>query len=360
MTYIVFVIFFVYFLTTLIIFFYTLKPDKKGDLNSFPFCSVIISARNEQDNILDCLESLKNQTYPSDKLEVVIINDHSNDSTEILVKEYVDHTENFYLFNAPEEVKGKRQAVIYGIKKAKGDFIFQTDADCRVGENWLSELASSLSENNSISGGFTLIEKPDSIVEKIQALDWIFIQALGSAISRIRKPYSIFGNNMALKRTDYLESGGYEKIKSEILIDYQLVQLMMKNKSCKGKLIFNMDSVVYTKPVKGFKEYLKQRKRWGKGTFNINIGGKLILLLSLFSSVLILVSPLLVKGFLWLFILKVAGDLLVLFNPLRVFKKLDLLFYFIFYEIFHILNTVFLGIVLPFSKKVEWKGRNIR
>ncbi|MFC1726338.1 glycosyltransferase [candidate division KSB1 bacterium] len=360
MNIILFFIFTVYFLISIIVFFATLKKDSKGVLKSLPFISILISARNEEKNILGCLESLKDQSYPPGQFEVIIINDHSADNTESVVKEFIDRTKNFHLLNAPEGVHGKRKALVYGIEKAKGEFLFQIDADCTAGRDWLSELVSSLSEGNSITGGFTLIDKPESVIERIQALDWVYIQSVGTAISRIKKPFSIFGNNMAFKKNDYLDSGGYDKINREILIDYQLVQLMLKNKSNKGKLIFNKGSIVNTKPVKNFFEYLKQRKRWGRGTFNINVGGKLILLTSLISSLMLLVSPFFVKQFIWFFVLKISGDLLILYNPLRFYKRLNLLFYFIFYEIFHILNTVVLGIVLPFSKKVEWKGRELK
>src|SRR5688500_17021379 len=47
--------------------------------------SVIIPARNEEKNILRCLQSINNQTYPSSSFEVIVVNDHSTDDTTAIV-----------------------------------------------------------------------------------------------------------------------------------------------------------------------------------------------------------------------------------------------------------------------------------
>src|SRR3569833_29524 len=50
--------------------------------------SVLIPARNEEKNIRICLDALARQSYPPDLFEVIVIDDHSSDSTAAIVKEF--------------------------------------------------------------------------------------------------------------------------------------------------------------------------------------------------------------------------------------------------------------------------------
>src|SRR4051812_19154096 len=51
--------------------------------------SVIIPARNEQQNILNCIEDLAGQDYPSAMYEIIVVDDHSTDDTAELVDEFI-------------------------------------------------------------------------------------------------------------------------------------------------------------------------------------------------------------------------------------------------------------------------------
>jgi len=69
--------------------------------NQYPFISILIAARNEQDNIIDCLTALEHLTWPKEKFEVLIGNDHSEDNTKILVEDYIKDKSNFQLYSPP-------------------------------------------------------------------------------------------------------------------------------------------------------------------------------------------------------------------------------------------------------------------
>ncbi|MBW8051052.1 MAG: glycosyltransferase, partial [Cytophagales bacterium] len=67
------------------------------NIHKFPFVSILIAARNEQDNIIDCLSALEHLTWPKEKFEVLIGNDHSEDNTKTLVEDYIKDKSNFHL-----------------------------------------------------------------------------------------------------------------------------------------------------------------------------------------------------------------------------------------------------------------------
>lgn len=57
--------------------------------------SVILTTKNEEKNIASCLESIKNQNYPSDKIEIIIVDNDSIDRTKKIALRYTDKVYNF-------------------------------------------------------------------------------------------------------------------------------------------------------------------------------------------------------------------------------------------------------------------------
>ncbi len=55
-----------------------------------PLVSAIITTKNEERNIENCLQSIKNQTYPQEKIEIIVVDNHSSDSTGKIAKKFTD------------------------------------------------------------------------------------------------------------------------------------------------------------------------------------------------------------------------------------------------------------------------------
>ena len=100
--------------------------NKKNDLK----VSVLIAARNEENNIERLLKSLYNQTFAKDLFEVIIIDDHSKDNTLLIVENFikVNNDINLKIFNAEKE--GKKFAISQALHLAHNDLVIVTDADC--------------------------------------------------------------------------------------------------------------------------------------------------------------------------------------------------------------------------------------
>ena len=77
------------------------------------FFSVVIPARNEEENIQPCLRSVLEQQYPLGLLEVIVINDHSTDQTENIIREMQQAHTNLQLINLADHVQGKQFEDVY-------------------------------------------------------------------------------------------------------------------------------------------------------------------------------------------------------------------------------------------------------
>ena len=101
--------------------------------------TVIIPARNEEENIGQLLTALQKQSYPSSLVDVIVVDDHSTDNTAAIVQQYAgvkliqlkDGGINSY----------KKKAIETGIAAATGEMIVTTDADCLPSTNWLKSIA---------------------------------------------------------------------------------------------------------------------------------------------------------------------------------------------------------------------------
>ena len=105
-------------------------------LVSWEMVSVIVPARNEEDNIADCVRDILAQDYDHSSLgfELIVVNDHSEDDTVRVATESAAGDPRFRIINL-EEISGvayKKAAVAAGIRVAKGKWILTTDADCRM------------------------------------------------------------------------------------------------------------------------------------------------------------------------------------------------------------------------------------
>lgn len=109
---------------------------------SFPFFSVVIATKNEEENIEVCLRSLRNQTLPKKLFEIVLVDCNSSDKTRILAKKFTDKVYNLPDVACLEKVKNFRGAQInYGVRKSGGNIIFFPDSDMTFENDLLEEAA---------------------------------------------------------------------------------------------------------------------------------------------------------------------------------------------------------------------------
>ncbi|HET9826012.1 MAG TPA: glycosyltransferase, partial [Chitinophagaceae bacterium] len=109
--------------------------------------SVIIPARNEEQNIATLLQALHNQTYPAHLVEVIVVNDHSTDNTAGIARSFP----RTIVADASDDAinANKKLAIQQGVNTATGKLIIATDADCLPQPGWIETLVSFYERNNS-------------------------------------------------------------------------------------------------------------------------------------------------------------------------------------------------------------------
>lgn len=329
--------------------------------DQLPSISIVVAARNEEKNILSCLGSLDKLIYPVNRLEIILIDDDSSDSTLKISSDFIHGKLKFRVIHLEEndsaKLKGKVRAMAEAIKLSSGEIILTTDADCIVHPLWAKTIASYYVGKVGVVNGYTSQTVKNSF-SGMQAIDFIYLLFIAAGTINLGKPVSCIGNNMSFRKKAYEETGGFEKLPFSVTEDFLLLNSIHKLNKYEVIYPLTKDSLVISKPVPTFRELFDQKKRWAVGGIDTPPIGIGLMFWSFLTNLFLLLTPFFFSAaWLYLIILKVAIDYFVL---LPVHQRLGLqknLKYFPVFQIYYILYVVFLPLTLIFNRKVVWKGR---
>ena len=205
------IVYYLYFFTGVALRNKNLKNGKITVRDNQPPVSVIICAKNEQENLQNFLPSILEQNYPN--FEVIVVNDGSYDDTEDVLNFLSKKYSNLYYTSISNEVKvlsPKKLAITVGIKAAKHDLLVFTDADCRPqSNNWLALMARNFLPKTEFVLGFGDYFTEKSIINHLISFDTLFIamQYLGFAYRG--SPYMGIGRNMAYRKETFFRMRGF-------------------------------------------------------------------------------------------------------------------------------------------------------
>jgi chlorobactene glucosyltransferase len=207
-----------------------LKNIKTPDINSkvpqpAPLISVLVPARDEEDNIRACVESLQKQDYPN--FEILVLDDNSTDDTADIVMELAAKDKRLRLLRGqtlPEDWAGKPFACYQLAQAAQGSWLLFVDADTiHEPEMLRSVLALALEQKTSLLSGFprqigsSLPQKVVIPVMYFILLCWIPLWWLHN--TKKPKPSMAIGQFFLFSRDEYWRIGGHKAVQGRIVED---------------------------------------------------------------------------------------------------------------------------------------------
>ncbi|MBR2647484.1 MAG: glycosyltransferase [Sediminibacterium sp.] len=318
--------------------------------------SVLIAARNEENNIDYCLSALINQDTSFD-FEILVGNDNSSDLTGDKVSHWASKYSNISLYSITTKIsnlEGKANVLAQLAKQAKGEYLLFTDADTAVNRYWISSMVSSL-ENFDMVAGVT-ITGGEQFFSRIQKADFISLFSIASQFNNLNLPTSACGNNMGIKTDVYNQVGTFENIPFSIIEDYALSKAVKKN-GFQLKYLFSKNEIAVVKPIITSKEYFQQRIRWMKGSLELPF----FMTVSVFLRCLLLPFFILLSGYYFENTVLFFGFLWIvnILSLLKAYKKLDLKFDLEIVCYFPINLVLTFATICNYlvSKKIIWKDR---
>ena len=190
--------------------FFTGRKNTKS--SNYPDVSVLISARNESDNLYENLPLILEQDYPN--FEVIVINHQSVDDSSHILNAYAHQYKNLRVIEVERSVHlkpGKKLPLTLGIKGSKYEHLFFTDADCRPASNqWLKSMAQYFTDEKQIILGYAPHVKKQGFLNQLIRFDttWVAINYLSMALAKM--PYMGVGRNLAYTKTLFNSVNGYK------------------------------------------------------------------------------------------------------------------------------------------------------
>ncbi|MCQ2608012.1 MAG: glycosyltransferase [Bacteroidales bacterium] len=231
--------------------------------HSYPFCSVIVAARNEETNISHLCTCLQQQTYPNEQIEFIIINDHSQDNTLQVLQEFAAKDTRFIILDAPQESTGKKQALQFALSHAKGDLLLFTDADCIIPQNWIETYVAQYSQSKSsfLFGNVIPTLSSNSILERFFQLDFVGILAVQPGLAKLGHAFSCNGANMAISKQFYKNSYNTNTTYASGDDVFLLHTAKTKNRQTID-FIQEKEGAIKTSLPTTLRDFFKQRIRW--------------------------------------------------------------------------------------------------
>jgi len=337
------------------------RPWPRDEQADAPLVSIIIAGRNEAEELPGCLESLMQLQYPTEKLEILLVDDGSHDGTLALLQAFAEgkqHVTVLALERQAKELSGKAGDVLQAIEKSSGEYLFITDADCRVPPRWIETHLTYFTAEVGMVGGLTLLHRrhsDTSWLDRVQSLDWLFLQIISSACAHTGKPLSWMGNNMAFRRLAYDEVGGYRKLNYSLIEDFSLLNAISRKTSWRVVLHTDQAAIVQSRPEKTLKQLYQQRRRWALGIQPVRPLGKMLMAVTYCIRMLVWLCAAMLHPAGWIALAAIVlGDGLILssrpmLSARELFRAVP------GFELFYFLFVVLMPPALWLDKTIIWK-----
>lgn len=342
----------------------TSKPVKKPEVP----LSVLIPYRNEAENLPQLISTLEQQTYSPENLEYIFINDHSTDKGKLCIEKFKAQS-TFRVISLDSTGKGKKSALVEGLRKATGEVIVTTDADCTAKPEWLKLIGSEFTNPTlKMLIGPVVINPGKTLFSKMQSIEFSSLIGSGAALLQAGYPTLCNGANLAYRKKYFPEVGGFEG-NMEIASGDDEFLMHKFYKKFPGDIHFlkNQEAVVSTSAQHTLTNFFHQRSRWASKwsyyqsaasrwiaviVFGFNAGFVLI-------TMSVLIKKISISTFLCILLLKILVEFLFLQKIIKFSRKPFNILAFGLLEIIYPFYVVFFGI-LSKKTKYQWKERTVK
>ena len=238
------------------------KPKEQQQSRQHPV-SVIICARDEDENLARNLPGVLVQQYSSSH-ELVVVNDNSLDDSKYILQELKKTFKSLHVVELTQEAKlisGKKYPLSIGIREAKYEVLLLTDADCvPASEHWIQKMQEAYTGGIEIVLGYGAYHRRRGLLNKLIRFETFHtaLQYLSYALSGI--PYMGVGRNLSYKKDLFLRNKGFASINHIPSGDDDLfINRVATNENT--AVVIDPDAITRSIPKTTWSGWLKQKSR---------------------------------------------------------------------------------------------------
>ena len=240
------------------------KRPTRTHLKSYPALSILVACYNEEKNISSTILSIYKQKYPG-PLEVIVINDGSQDQTKNIVKRLLKRFSWLKLMDV-EENQGKALCLNQGLEAAKYNTIITIDGDSFLFKDALARIVERYKNDpphtRAIAGAVMVRNSRENWITQSQEWDYFHgiatvkrVQSLYQGTLVAQGAFSLY-DKKALQEVQ----GWPNTIGEDIVLTWALLEKNYRVGYCE-------DAIVFTEVPNTFLGFVRQRERWARGMF---------------------------------------------------------------------------------------------
>lgn len=256
----------------------TYRPYDVPEDEDLPSCAVVIPAYNEGKDVTDALESVLRCRYPAEKLEIIAVNDGSEDDTWYWMKRAAEQSGGrIRAVNLPRN-GGKRQALYAGISLSKADVIVTFDSDSIAEEETLRQIVAPFVHDagiGAVAGNIRVRNREKGMIPKMLDVSFVFgFEFLRSAQSRVRSVLCTPGALSAYRRSavqPFLREWVDEKFMghpANIGEDRAITNILLREGF---GVVFQRTATVFTEMPCSYAGLCRMLIRWGRSNVRENL-----------------------------------------------------------------------------------------
>jgi glycosyltransferase involved in cell wall biosynthesis len=310
----------------------SLKPSGNPHHSTY---SIVIVARNEEANIVRCLDGIFSQTA-TPCFEVIVVDDRSTDATGRLCARYAKHHPMMSVItvvSTPDGTAPKTDAIVAGIEAARYKIIVRTDADCVVGPEWLATIDRNFADDTRLVQGIKTHAWPEGMNRVFYGLQAVGCLSCGIAAALAigaGLPARAIAGNFAFRREAFEADNGHGGSPAGVVSGDDYLPLKCAARSGTGKVRFMADPLgaVRTATTHPAKDFFEQCKRGGPKRANHTIGqaaflgGIFLFYCEIFYTFYLgFITPFFFAVCAGMFAAKVAGEFLLLIPGSALFNQ---------------------------------------
>ncbi len=225
--------------------------------------SVVICARDEDENLARNLPGVLVQQYSSSH-EVVVVNDNSVDDSKYILQELKKTFKSLNPVELTQEAKlisGKKYPLSIGIREAEHEVLLLTDADCvPASEHWIQKMQDGYDDGIEIVLGYGAYHKKKGLLNKLIRFETFHtaLQYLSYALAGM--PYMGVGRNLSYRKDLFLRNKGFSFINHIPSGDDDLFINKVATKD-NTAVVIDPDAITRSIPKTSWKGWLRQKSR---------------------------------------------------------------------------------------------------
>jgi len=325
--------------------------------------SVVISAHDEDYNLIENLPHILNQSYPD--FEVIVVNHASTDNSHEVLEDFQRKHKNLKIVNIDQDLnffKGKKFPLSIGIKSAKNEILLLTDADCKPSsKNWIASMASNYTSKTDIVLGYGPYNKTSGFLNLIIRYDTFMIAMQYFSYAIMGKTYMGVGRNLSYRRSAFFKNKGFTSHYNISSGDDDLFIQQIANKR-NTKIEISKTSFLYSDAKPTFNSWFTQKQRHFSTSSSYSIFFKILLstfslsqLLFYITLIVLLLNVTLLFYTLIIALVTILARILIQKKAASRLGENQLLLFSLFGDIIYVMVLPIMTLISLIRKTKSWK-----